>query len=61
MRRKAVTANKARSRSVPGVDDGSPIRAAAVLNCVAVPQSADAFRPAFCDRIQRIYQAHNKL
>ena len=31
-----------------GVDDSSPIRAAAVLTCVGEPQPADAFRPAFC-------------
>ena len=38
-----------------GEGDSSPIRTAAVLTCVAEPQPADAFRPAFCDRQQRIY------
>jgi len=38
-----------------GVDDSSPIRTAAVLTCVAQPQPADAFRPGFCDRRQKIY------
>lgn len=42
-----------------GVDDSSPIRTAAVLTCVGEPQPADAFRPAFCDRGQRIYQARH--
>ena len=42
-----------------GVDDSSPIRTAAVLTCVAQPQPADAFRPAFCDRRQKIYLARN--
>lgn len=42
-----------------GVEDSSPIRTAAVLTCVAEPQPADAFRPAFCDRTQRIYLARN--
>jgi hypothetical protein len=40
-----------------GEEDSSPIRTAAVLTCVAEPQPADAFRPAFCDRKQRIYLA----
>ncbi len=38
-----------------GVDDSSPVRTAAVLTCVAEPQPADAFRPGFCDRRQKIY------
>lgn len=42
-----------------GVEDSSPIRTAAVLTCVAEPQPADAFRPAFCDRQQRIYRARD--
>ena len=42
-----------------GVDDSSPVRTAAVLTCVAEPQPADAFRPAFCDRRQKIYLARN--
>ncbi len=42
-----------------GVDDSSPIRTAAVLTCVDEPQPMDAFRPAFCDRQQRIYLARN--
>jgi hypothetical protein len=42
-----------------GVDDSSPIRTAAVLTCVWGPQPADAFRPGFCDRGQKIYLARN--
>ncbi len=42
-----------------GVEDSSPIRAAAVLTCISQPQPPDAFRPAFCDRSQRIYLARN--
>jgi hypothetical protein len=42
-----------------GEDDYSPIKDAAVLTCVAEPQPADAFRPAFCDRTQKIYLARN--
>jgi len=42
-----------------GEGDSSPIRMAAVLTCVAEPQPSDAFRPAFCDRRQRIYLARN--
>lgn len=42
-----------------GVDDSSPVRTAAVLTCVADPQPVDAFRPAFCDRTQRMYLARN--
>jgi hypothetical protein len=42
-----------------GVDDSSPIRTAAVLTCVGAPQPPDAFRPAFCDRGQRIYLARD--
>ena len=42
-----------------GKGDSSPVRDAAVLTCVAEPQPADAFRPAFCDRTQKIYLARN--
>ena len=42
-----------RNKIERGVDDSSPIRTAAVLTCVAEPQPADAFRPAFCDRSRR--------
>jgi hypothetical protein len=42
-----------------GEGDSSPIRTAAVLTCVSAPQPPDAFRPAFCDRQQRIYLARN--
>jgi hypothetical protein len=48
-----------RNKIERGVDDSSPIRTAAVLTCVGEPQPADAFRPAFCDRKQRIYLARN--
>lgn len=42
-----------------GEEDSSPIRTAAVLTCIAKPQPADAFRPAFCDRSQKIYLARD--
>ncbi len=42
-----------------GVDDSSPIRTAAVLTCVAEPVPPDAFRPAFCDRLARMYLSRN--
>ncbi|HOI55349.1 MAG TPA: hypothetical protein PLP01_08890 [Phycisphaerae bacterium] len=42
-----------------GKGDSSPIRTAAVLTCVAEPQPADAFRPGYCDRTQKIYLARN--
>jgi hypothetical protein len=42
-----------------GVEDCSPIRTAAVLTCLGAPQPPDAFRPAFCDRSQRIYLARD--
>ena len=48
-----------RNKIERGVDDSSPIRTAAVLTCVGGPQPADAFRPAFCDRQQKIYLARN--
>ncbi len=42
-----------------GVEDGSPVRAAAVLTCVSGQLAADAFRPGFCDRQARIYYSRN--
>ncbi len=42
-----------------GVDDSSPIRVAAVLTCVAMPQPVDAFRPAFSGRTERTYLARD--
>jgi hypothetical protein len=48
-----------RNKIERGVEDSSPIRTAAVLTCVSEPQPPDAFRPAFCDRRQRIYLARN--
>jgi hypothetical protein len=48
-----------RNKIERGVDDSSPIRTAAVLTCVAAPQPADAFRPAFCDRTQKFYFARD--
>jgi hypothetical protein len=42
-----------------GAEDCSPIRTAAVLTCLGAPQPPDAFRPAFCDRSQRIYLARD--
>src|SRR4029077_4133614 len=46
-----------RNKIERGVEDSTPIRTAAVLTCVGEPQPPDAFRPAFCDRGQRIYRA----
>ncbi len=48
-----------RNKIERGVDDSSPIRVAAVLTCVEEPPPPDAFRPAFCDRRQKIYLARN--
>ncbi len=42
-----------------GEEDCSPVRTAAVLTCLGAPQPPDAFRPAFCDRTQRIYVARD--
>ncbi|NLF31900.1 MAG: hypothetical protein GX591_13555, partial [Planctomycetes bacterium] len=39
--------------------DDSPVRAAAVLTCMAAPQPADAFRPACCDTANTVYLARN--
>jgi hypothetical protein len=38
---------------------GQPVQGAAVLTCLKEPAPADAFRPGFCDRSQRIYLARN--
>ncbi|NQT89399.1 hypothetical protein HQ560_21705, partial [bacterium] len=48
-----------RNKIQRGEGDSSPIRTAAALTCVAEPQPADAFRPAFCDRQARIYLARD--
>ncbi len=48
-----------RNKIERGEDDSSPIRTAAVLTCAAVPPPPDAFRPAFCDRTQKLYLARN--
>ena len=48
-----------RNKIERGEGDSSPIRTAAVLTCVSEPQPPDAFRPAFCDRGQRMYLARN--
>jgi len=39
--------------------DDCPLKTAAILTCVAVPQPPDAFRPSYCDRRQRIYLARD--
>jgi hypothetical protein len=39
--------------------DNCPTKVGAVLTCVAAPQPPDAFRPAYCDREQRIYLARD--
>ncbi len=59
MKKNLVLHAPLRNKIERGVGDGSPIRTAAVLTCVSEPQSADAFRPAFCDRRQRIYMARH--
>jgi len=42
-----------------GRGDNSPVKTAAVLTCMAEPQPADAFRPAFCDKTNKVYLARN--
>ncbi len=59
MPKNLILAAQLRNKIERGVDDSSPIRTAAVLTCVAGPQPPDAFRPAFCDRRQRIYLARD--
>lgn len=44
---------------VRGVEDNSPIKVAAVLTCVEDALPADAFRPSYCDRANRIYHARD--
>ncbi len=43
----------------PQMEDVSPTKDAAVLTCLAEPAPADAFRPAYCDRTQKMYFARN--
>jgi hypothetical protein len=38
---------------------GSPAKVAAVLTCLAAPQPADAFRPGYADRKQKMYLARD--
>lgn len=59
MPKNLVLAAQLRNKIERGVGDSSPIRTVAVLTCVGEPQPADAFRPAFCDRRQKIYLARN--
>lgn len=47
------------SGRVRGRGDNSPVKVAAVLTCMATPQPADAFRPAYCDRQNKAYLARN--
>ena len=54
-----VLAAQLRNKIERGVGDGSPIRTAAILTCVASPQPPDAFRPGFCDRQARIYRSRD--
>jgi hypothetical protein len=42
-----------------GEGDNSPVKTAAVLTCVAEAQPADAFRPSYGDREQKIYLARD--
>jgi hypothetical protein len=46
-----------RNKIERGEGDSSPIRTTAILTCVDAPKPPDAFRPAFCDRQQKIYLA----
>ncbi len=59
MAKNLVLQAQLRNKIERGEGDSSPIRTAAVLTCVSEPQPADAFRPAFCDRTQRIYLARD--
>ncbi|UCG49606.1 MAG: hypothetical protein JSU94_07465 [Phycisphaerales bacterium] len=59
MHKNLVLHAQLRNKIERGVGDSSPIRTAVVLTCVFEPQPADAFRPGFCDRQQRIYLARN--
>ncbi len=45
--------------SARGRGDNSPVKTAAVLTCMAEPQPADAFRPAFCDTENHVYLSRN--
>jgi len=45
------------SSGVRGKSDISPVKTAAILTCVAEAQPADAFRPSYGDRKQKIYLA----
>jgi len=38
---------------------GCPVKSACVLTCLAAAAPADAFRPSYCDRSQKIYLASN--
>jgi hypothetical protein len=38
---------------------GQPVKVGAVLTCLEKPVPADAFRPSYCDRGQKIYLARN--
>jgi len=39
--------------------DNSPVKSAAILTCMAAPQSPDAFRPAYCDTENHVYLTRN--
>ena len=54
-----AAADRQRAGEIRGDEDASPVKDAAVLTCVAEPLPPDAFRPAFCDRTQKIYLARN--
>jgi hypothetical protein len=43
----------------PGPVNQSPIRSVSVLSVLATAPAADAFRPSYCDRAQRLYLARN--
>ena len=54
--------NHAESKAARDKDsdtDNCPLKTVAILTCVDRPQSPDAFRPAYCDRKQVVYLAHN--
>jgi hypothetical protein len=48
---------KVRAWLSPNPGTESCCKTAAVLTCLAAPVAADAFRPSYCDRTQRLYYA----
>jgi len=42
-----------------GTQSGSPVKSVSVLTCLEKPAPADAFRPSYCDRGQKLYLARD--